>query len=259
MLLSIAQVERVAEVEWVVRVVEKGGKGKNNCICGEGGNEETNGIPWRNGDAGRSGGKGVDGAVCLIKEDLVIPKRNQRNWKEKLAFYGMDENSINLEDLIVRSNQFVRIKSGESLYESGVVKLRPKSIDDLKKWIGMDKSIKLSVTHEYVRVVDNVGTPLVFDRKKLLGLNLNKLLRAYLFDDPYKYVQIKDLLDRAANTHEIGTIHYNDIRIEENGILEIDRDINLMNVNRLYIEKGGVIRILARVFKLDALLLYVSD
>jgi hypothetical protein len=57
----------------------------------------------------------------------------------------------------------------------------------------------------------------------------------------------------------MSTIHCHDVTIEENGRLEIDRDINLMNVNRLFMKKESTIKILAKIFKLDASLLDVSD
>jgi hypothetical protein len=52
------------------------------------------------------------------------------------------------------------------------------------------------------------------------------------------------LLDRMANSLVISTIHYNDITIKENGILEKDLELTLMNVNCFHIKKGGSMRIL---------------
>ena len=72
-------------------------------------------------------------------------------------------------------------------------------------------------------------------------------------------MQIYDLLNEAAKNLEIGSIHFNDVTIEENSILEIDGDINLMNIDHLYIRKGGSLKILAKAFKVDAVLIDVSN
>ena len=99
----------------------------------------------------------------------------------------------------------------------------------------------------------------LFDKKELQGQNINKLVWAYLFDNSSRYVQIYHLLNEAAKNLEISSIHFNDVTIGKNSILEIDRNINLMNINHLCIRKGGSLKILAKAFKVDAVLIDVSN
>ena len=91
----------------------------------------------------------------------------------------MGKNRFKLEDLIVNSNQLVRIRTSDPLFKKNIIQLRPKSIHELKEFIGMDKSIEYDLRHGFVTYDTSAGFLSLFDKKELQGQNINELGHIY--------------------------------------------------------------------------------
>ena len=75
----------------------------------------------------------MNGAKCLVKKDIAESGKKMRSPKDKLALCGIGKNRFKLEDLVVNSNQLVRIRTSDPLFKKNTIKLRPKRIEGVHR------------------------------------------------------------------------------------------------------------------------------
>jgi len=172
----------------------------------------------------------------------------------RLAVYGLSEKKVSLSDLRLERNE-VRYLSGVDVNLSKqVVRLKPKTIHDLKSWIG--------VPDEAISQVASPSVQIVQPRAKFSG-NVKSVSNHPVFAASAKYFVFRD--SRSINSRLVPIlskwiqeitplIHMflaNDIHLSSGSQLVVTPDILLIFARNITIEPNASIRVQGTEMKID--------
>ncbi len=174
-------------------------------------------------------------------------KEESLDLERRAAVYGLTSKDLLDENLVVPAGRHVII-DGESIKQKGVVSLTPKSIDDVKHWIGVpdETAAKGSCCKPPTAGIEAVAS--ASDLRKqgaAAARNLRAVAAAYVNGDSRRVAAyapiLSHLLDRASI---IGIFLRRDIDIHRGATLEIGRNNRVLFARHIRIWTGG--RLLVR-------------
>ena len=174
---------------------------------------------------------------------------------ERLQPYGIGEDGVFPEDVVVPPGQMLELTSRRGASkEKGIVSLHPKSIDDVKRWIGVPDEIARvrACPPECPTAVATVERPSELrnlGQAQLRGLY--QLGEAYVHGDSALVAAYKNTLDQLVTDAVIvGVFIRQDLDVY--GVLELGPDIKLLWARNVRIWPRGTIRCRGRT-KFDCL------
>lgn len=176
------------------------------------------------------------------------PRADDSVDKKRLAPYGISLDSVLPEGLSVPPGKKLRLSTERGKRtDTGYVYLSPKSIDDVKRWIGVPDEL---AAHGGCRFTGLPGISIVKEPHDLRKLKpaemrgLRDLGLAYVHGDSRLVAWSRSLLDGLVTEASIvGVFVRHDIDIYPGAVLEIGGGIRLLWARDIRIWHGGTLRI----------------
>jgi hypothetical protein len=175
-------------------------------------------------------------------------------FEERLKPYGLAPEDVFQEDLIAPPNQVLHLSSDRGQTEAqGIVTLQPRSIDDVKRWIGVpDEVARRRRPREEPAAISLVGGPSEIRNLRQPQLRgLYQAGEAYVHGDSSAVASYKGSLDQlVVDARIIGVFVRQDVNVY--GVLELGDDVKLLWARNVRIWPSGSIRLLGNS-KIDCL------
>lgn len=168
--------------------------------------------------------------------------------ESRLAVYGLAPSDVLDDPLVIGPCKHVRLSGyGDKMDHRGLVRLKPKSLDDVKRWIGVPDEVgaKRACGCEMPSAIRGGGSPAEFRK-------LDVAMRRTMYDLAYEYVHgdsrrvaaykphLNVIVNRAVIT---GVFFRQDIDIYNGAVLEVGADIKILFARHIRIWVGGLLRI----------------
>lgn len=164
----------------------------------------------------------------------------------RLEPYGISEEQLYPEDLVVLPGKRLHVTAARQRKTQGFVELRPQSIDDVKRWIGVPDEIgrQRQCATQCVESFSMTADPEAL--RSLRGgrlRGLHRLADTYVYGDSAQVAQQRHLLDGLLlDAWIIGLFVRRDIDVY--GLLELGPDVRLLWARHIRIWPHGELRIL---------------
>lgn len=177
------------------------------------------------------------------------PKQDRGGGGEnRLAPYGIDAKQLLAERLVIAPNTHVRLSAADAKRGSpGLVELRPKDIDDVKRWIGVrdDVGARRACACALPAEVPSAASPAAFRK---LPASARKAVRdmafEYVHGDSSRVAAYKNLINHLLDGALIhGIFLREDIDIYNGAVLEVGGDIKVLYARNIRIWRGGQLKI----------------
>jgi len=174
---------------------------------------------------------------------------NDPREEKRARVYGLKLEDLQQESIVVSKGKYVRLSGRGRKDDRGLVRLKPKDIDDVKRWIGVSDELgaRRSCCHQNLPA----EVPAVATAADLRALDANSqralhgLADQYVHGDSRQLGRYKPLfgalLDRAVIS---GVFVRQDIDIHSGAVLEIDKDLKVLFARHIRIWRGGLLKLL---------------
>jgi hypothetical protein len=171
-------------------------------------------------------------------------KEDSAELERRAAVYGLTAKDLLDDSLVVPEGRHVII-DGESIKQKGIVTLAPKTIDDVKRWIGVpdETAAKGQCCRPPPSSIEAVNTASDLRKQGAAAAhNLRAVADAYVNGDSRRVAayapMLNHLLDRASI---IGIFLRRDIDIHRGATLEIGRNNRVLFARHIRIWTGGTL------------------
>ena len=169
---------------------------------------------------------------------------------ERMKVYGLDASSMQMPNVTVEARKEFVLKADDPKYRGQVKKLVPKSLDDVKRWIGVsDKAFKRVSKIKEVTLV-----PIRARYSAVESSNLRKVAHQYVYGSTKSVsaAQISAMKDWFAKLNPgIIVIAVADIHVGAGATLVVDPSVPILFANHITIDPGGKILMRATSSKID--------
>ena len=175
-------------------------------------------------------------------------ERGDGNDERRAAVYGLKPDQLFDHTLIVPANQHMRL-SGERVKEDhpALRRLHPKSIDDVKRWIGVPDELgaRRACSCKLPAAVPGAESASDLRRGDPKALRAAyEVAHEYVHGDSRRVAAYKPFLDKLVDRSWISIILLRpDIDIYNGAVLEVGSDIKVLFARHIRIWKGGLLKI----------------
>ena len=186
----------------------------------------------------------ADGAIC----DDQQPESNDQRESKRALVYGLQLNDLLDQSVVVCPGTYVRLSGLDSkANEPGLARLRPKDLDDVKRWIGVPDELgsRRSCCNKLPAEVPGISS--AGDLRKLDAGSqraLHDLASEYVHGDSRRLASYKPTLDYFVDRAVItGVMLRQDIDIHTGAVLEIGKDVKVLFARHIRIWRGGLLKL----------------
>jgi hypothetical protein len=175
-------------------------------------------------------------------------ERDDAREEKRAQVYGVQLKELLEHSIVVGPGKYVRL-SGLSIRseQPGLVRLRPKDLDDVKRWIGVSDELgakRSCCTRLPAEVPAIAGAGDIRKLDPQSQLELHNLAEEYVHGDSRQLVAYKRTLDHLVDRAIIsGAFTRQDIDIHTGAVLEIDRDLKILFARHIRIWRGGLLKL----------------
>ncbi len=168
--------------------------------------------------------------------------------ERRLAVYGLKPSDILDDPLVIGPCKHVLLSGdGDKTDHPGLVRLSPKNLDDVKRWIGVPDEVgaKRACGCELPSAIPGVGSRAEF-RKMDVAMRRSMYLLAYEYvhGDSRRVAAYKPTLDFIVDRAVItGIFIRQDIDIHDGAVLEIGTGITILYARHIRIWVGGLLKL----------------
>lgn len=166
--------------------------------------------------------------------------------RRRLKPYGLAGEEAAVGDIVVPAKHKLRLSTNRGkIRERGFVHLRPRSIDDVKRWIGVSNEVatKMPCRHVCPSSVAMVAAP--SDVRKLNQgalRDLHRMGEAYVHGDATHLTPYREVLNHLMHDAVIiGVFVRGDITVYSGAVLEVGADVRLIWARHIRVWSGGTI------------------
>jgi hypothetical protein len=167
---------------------------------------------------------------------------------KRVGVYGIPPNQLLDESIVVSAGKHVRLSGLETKSNgAGLVRLQPKTIDDVKRWIGVPDTLG---ARRKCCAEPAAAVPGVTSAGELRKLDMQErravhdLADEYVNGDSRRVASygplLNHLVDRAVIT---GIFLRQDIDIHKGAVLEIGKDVKVLFARHIRIYRGGLLKL----------------
>jgi hypothetical protein len=174
--------------------------------------------------------------------------RNDAREEKRAQVYGIKPDDLLEQPIVVGPGKYVRLSGlDRKEKDKGLVRLEPKDIDDVKRWIGVTDELGARRSCCGVLPAAIPGVSSAAELRKL-DLESQRAVRAlaqeYVHGDSRTLTSYKSVLDHLVDRAVItGVFLRQDIDIHSGSVLEIGRDIKVLFARHIRIWRGGQLKI----------------
>jgi len=187
----------------------------------------------------------------MQEQDCREPDRKDEaspgNEEKRAAVYGLGVKDLHDVPLIIPPGKHVRLEPERGAGEPGYARLEPKSIDDVKRWIGVPDEIGAKRCGCHMLPPEVPGVASAGELRKLDTTTqraIRDIANEYVNGDSRRVLAYKPLLahliDRA---YIVGVFLRQDIDIYNGSVLEIGKSVKILFARHIRIWRGGLLKI----------------
>ena len=164
---------------------------------------------------------------------------------ERIKILNLKIDEKELKNIIIKKGEHSIItkkpyKKKNVITEGIFEKLKPKDVDELKKWIGVsDRTAEKSFKDKGIEMLSNKITKDVIQKAKVDSSLIGNVFRAYIYGNSKKYQEVKLVLANFLQQIEVLVGFFNNIEILSGATLEIRPDVHVLEANTIRIHPGG--------------------
>jgi len=178
----------------------------------------------------------------------VSRTRNDAREAKRAAVYGLQLDHMWDQSIVVSAGKSVRLSGLErTTTERGLVRLQPKDLHDVKRWIGVPDELagKRSCCNALPAELPGLASAKDYRR---LDANAQKAVRdlahEYVYGDSRRVAPYKSILDAVVDRATVtGIFVRQDIEIHTGAVLEIAKNVKVLFARHIRIWRGGLLRL----------------
>jgi hypothetical protein len=189
-------------------------------------------------------GSAQQGSALGYKQEEPDDPREEK----RARVYGLRLNDLLNQSVVVSPGKYVRLSGlGRKSDEPGLGRLRPKDLDDVKRWIGVPDELgaKRSCCNQLPAEVPGLSG--AGDLRKLdldSQRALHELANEYVHGDSRRLASYKSTLDHLVDRAVINGVFFReDIDIHTGAVLEVAKDLKILFARHIRIWRGGLLKL----------------
>jgi hypothetical protein len=180
-------------------------------------------------------------------QEQVCKDPERGNEESRAAVYGLKPSDLIDEPLVVPPGKHLLLQPDKGEGGQGYVRLDPKDLDDVKRWIGVPDEVgaKRSCCAELPAEIPGLASAGDLRRQDPKTQRaIHDLAYQYVHGDARRLVAYKPVLNHLIDrAYVIGVFLRQDIDIHNGSVLEIGKSVKILFARHVRIWRGGLLKV----------------